>query len=199
LRCVSATPSASKSSSTLNHRDLDTPWKGRHMNVVLVEMSAVDFTSRRAQLIRDSVDSLVESHGMSIPEAEAQAERSIAGSLPDGPGSPGQIVRTAMGADGSVVGWIWVAMPGYAVPAMAWICDIAVDEPFRRQGYGGAILGAAEIELVDRGVGRVGLNVYGPNAAARRLYERQGYGVIRQIRARHHVETAAGALSRQLP
>src|SRR4051794_17140035 len=122
------------------------------MNVVLVEMSAVDFASRRAQLVRDSVNSLVESHGMSVPGAESVAGRSVAGSFPDGPQSRGQIVRTAMGEDGSVVGWIWVAMPGYAVPAMAWICNIAVDEPFRRHGYGGAILGAAEIELVERGV-----------------------------------------------
>lgn len=39
---------------------------------------------------------------------------------------------------------------------------------------------AAERELVDRGVSRLGLNVFGANKTAVRLYERLGYQVIAQ-------------------
>jgi mycothiol synthase len=155
------------------------------MNVLLVDMAPADFRDRRAQLVRDSADALMASRGMTPPEAEARAEESVAASLPDGPRTAGHLVRTALGADGRAIGWIWVAMPGHAMPSMAWICDIAVDEPYRRHGYGAAVLGAAELELAELGVARVGLNVYGSNDTARRLYERQGYHVIRQVRARH--------------
>jgi mycothiol synthase len=161
------------------------------MNVVLVDMSAADFATRRVQLMRDSVEALVADHGMSVAEAESRAGSSIATSFPDGPASAGQILRSAVASDGAVVGWIWVAMPGYAVPGMAWIGDLVVDEPFRRQGYGAAILAAAEDELMGRGIGRVGLHVYGSNRTARRLYERQSYGVIRQVRARRLSDPAA--------
>jgi mycothiol synthase len=155
------------------------------MNVLLVDMAPADFRDRRAQLVRDSADALMASRGMTPPEAEARAEESVAASLPDGPRTAGHLVRTALGADGRAIGWIWVAMPGHAMPSMAWICDLVVDEPYRRHGYAAAVLGAAEIELAELGVARVGLNVYGENGTARRLYERQGYHVIRQVRARH--------------
>lgn len=155
------------------------------MDVVLVDMAAGDFAARQEQLIRDTAEALMASLGMTLPEAEARAAESVAASLPDGPRTPGHLLRTALGADGRVIGWIWTAMPGHAVPSMAWICDIVVDEPYRRHGYGAAVLTAAEVELAELGVGRVGLNVYGDNDTARRLYERQGYHVIRQVRARH--------------
>lgn len=155
------------------------------MNVLLVDMAPVDYRDRRAELVRDSADALMASLGVTPPEAEARAEQSVAASLPDGPRTAGHLVRTALGADGRPIGWIWVAMPGHAMPSMAWICDIVVDEPYRRHGYGAAVLSAAELELAQLGVGRVGLNVYGENETARRLYERLGYHVIRQVRARH--------------
>jgi mycothiol synthase len=155
------------------------------MNVLLVDMAPVDFTERRAQLVRDTADALMASRGMTPPEAEARASETVAASLPAGPRTPGHLVRTALGADGRPIGWIWVAMPGHAMPSMAWICDVVVDEPYRRHGYGAAVLAAAELELAELGVGQVGLNVYGSNETARRLYERQGYQVIRQVRARH--------------
>jgi mycothiol synthase len=160
------------------------------MEVVLVEMSPGEFAARRVELLRDSVASLAASRGLSVPEAEATAERNIAQALWRGAATPGQLVRTAVG-DGGVVGWIWVSMSGIAVPGMAWICDIVVDPPFRRQGIGGAIIAAAERELVELGEARLGLNVYGHNATAIRLYERLGFDVIRQVRARSLADVPA--------
>ncbi|MFG2563785.1 GNAT family N-acetyltransferase, partial [Streptomyces sp. NPDC048496] len=60
----------------------------------------------------------------------------------------------------------------------AWLHDINVFAPFRRRGYGSAILAAAAEELVAReGWTSLGLNVFGDNEAAVALYRRNGYDV----------------------
>jgi len=60
-------------------------------------------------------------------------------------------------------------------PTMAWIYDITVDEDERGKGWGRAIMHAFEAEARARGFARAGLNVYGDNHVARRLYESLGY------------------------
>jgi mycothiol synthase len=153
------------------------------MDVLLEEMSAQDFTGRRAELVRDSADALRASRGLSVPEAESEAERAVAAQLPRGPQTPGQLLRTAV-TGGEVVGWIWISLPGTTYPDLAWVSDVEVDEPYRKRGAGQAIMRAGEMLLTDRGHDEVGLNVYGGNDPAIRLYRRLGYEVVRQQRAR---------------
>ena len=76
--------------------------------------------------------------------------------------------------DGERVGVLWFG-PSTDDPAMAWIYDITVDEDRRRQGWGRAIMRSFEDEARARGFARAGLNVYGDNHVARRLYESLGY------------------------
>jgi mycothiol synthase len=90
--------------------------------------------------------------------------------------------------DGAEVGWIWVSLPGPAMPEQAWISDVEVDAAHRGKGYGGAIITAVEAELVRRGVPRLGLNVFGDNHTARRLYERLGFRVTAEQRSRELAE-----------
>jgi GNAT superfamily N-acetyltransferase len=134
-------------------------------------------------MVLDYARSVADNRGLPMPQAQAQAERETAESLPDGPHTAGQLLRTAW-VDGEEVGWIWVSMPGHAAPGMAWIDDVMVDEKHRSRGYGRAIIEAAEAELVRLGVDRIGLNVFGDNHVARRLYERMGFEVTQQQRGR---------------
>ena len=48
----------------------------------------------------------------------------------------------------------------------------------RGRGWGRAVLRAVQDELRDLGVRAVGLNVFGPNATARSLYESEGWAVV---------------------
>ena len=48
----------------------------------------------------------------------------------------------------------------------------------RGKGYGRALLRLAERETTRRGVGAIGLNVFGPNTVARNLYESAGYETV---------------------
>jgi ribosomal protein S18 acetylase RimI-like enzyme len=62
----------------------------------------------------------------------------------------------------------------------AWIFDIEVFAEHRGRGLGRALLSAAEEEVARHGAANLGLNVFGSNEVARRLYESAGYVVITQ-------------------
>ena len=95
--------------------------------------------------------------------------------LPDGLATQGHLLLVAVDPDdGQRVGVLWFG-PSTDDPAMVWVYDITVDEERRRQGWGRAIMRAFEREARARGFARAGLNVYGDNHVARRLYESLGY------------------------
>jgi ribosomal protein S18 acetylase RimI-like enzyme len=107
--------------------------------------------------------------------AEVASRASFDSHLPDGLATVGHTVLVATDpSDGERVGVLWFG-PSTDDPAMAWIYDITVDEDKRRRGWGRAIMRAFEGEARARGFARAGLNVYGDNHVARRLYESLGY------------------------
>jgi GNAT superfamily N-acetyltransferase len=59
----------------------------------------------------------------------------------------------------------------------AWIYAIEVKPEHRGRGYSRALLVAAERAAASHGATEIGLNVFGPNAVARRLCETSGYEV----------------------
>jgi len=160
--------------------------------LTLLEMTTAEFARRRAPMIHQHAESLAVYSGVALRQAVTRAERETAKSLPDGPTTPGHLLRTAW-VDGTEVGWVWASLPGHAAAEMAWIDEIMVDEKYRRRGYGRAIMEAIESELIDLGVPRLGLNVFGFNDVARRMYERLGFEVTRQQRARS-LDSVPGAL-----
>ncbi len=149
------------------------------MPLILVELDPGDFARRRAPLVATYAAAIAAVRGSTRAEAEAEAERDVAERLPRGSATRGQLLRKAL-RDGTEVGWIWVSLPSAAMPETAWICDIEVDPGFRSRGYAGAIITAAEAELAGLGVPRLGLNVFGDNSTAIRLYERLGFEVYAQ-------------------
>ena len=118
----------------------------------------------------------LERNGKATGEAAEVASRaSFDSHLPDGLATVGHTVLVATDpSDGERVGVLWFG-PSTDDPAMAWIYDITVDEDKRRRGWGRAIMRAFEGEARARGFSRAGLNVYGDNHVARRLYESLGY------------------------
>jgi len=118
----------------------------------------------------------LERNGKATGEAAQIASRASFDSLlPDGLATLGHTLLVATGPDdGEKVGVLWFG-PSTDDPAMAWIYDITVDEDKRGRGWGRAIMRAFEGEARARGFARAGLNVYGDNHVARRLYESLGY------------------------
>jgi GNAT superfamily N-acetyltransferase len=100
--------------------------------------------------------------------------------LPDGPDTDGHHLMAAENAEGEVVGNAWIGPDPNRVSGTAgsaWLYDINVFTPFRRRGYGTAILAAAETLVARTGKTALALNVVGGNDAAIALYRSSGYDV----------------------
>ncbi|MFD3588120.1 GNAT family N-acetyltransferase [Streptomyces sp. NPDC058683] len=117
-----------------------------------------------------------------LPEevARERVQHGTARFLPDGLDTPGHHLLMAENEAGEAVGNAWVGPdPNQASgsASSAWLYDINVFRPFRRLGYGSAILAAAEELIASEGKTALGLNVVGDNEAAIALYRRNGYEV----------------------
>lgn len=109
------------------------------------------------------------------PEVGARiAAESHARLLPEGLASPG--TRIVVGEDeaGRRVGILWVGPPPDGA-GPAWVYEIEVEESRRGEGWGRALMQAAEELAREEGHTEIGLNVFGSNTVARRLYESLGY------------------------
>lgn len=159
--------------------------KGGRVRLTLDSMDDAGYARRRGPMLALTVESLVATEGFTVDEAEALAWSQVSAMLFKGARTPGHLLRTITDATlGAEVGWLWTALPGTALPSTAWLCDLLIDDSFRRRGYATAALGALERELTERGVPRLGLNVFGHNTAAIALYRRLGYRVTAQQRSR---------------
>lgn len=76
-------------------------------------------------------------------------------------------------ADDLVVGYLWFAQH----ERDAYLYDIVILEPYRRQGHGRAALRLFHAAARERGFESTSLHVFGHNPAARDLYLSEGYAI----------------------
>lgn len=147
-------------------------------------MTAADFAAWRE---RDG-ERQVELHtARGVPQRDAHelavhAHRTM---LPDGPGTPGMVMRV-LTRDGTDVGTVWLRVDGAPRPgAEGWVYAVEVEEAVRGRGHGRALMLLAEREAHAAGLRLLGLNVYLDNAPALKLYESLGYRPLE-----HHLHKA---------
>ncbi len=73
------------------------------------------------------------------------------------------------------VGSLWLATREKQSAGEWYVYDIMIDEEFRGKGLGRSTMRAAEDYVKSQGGTLLELNVFGPNAVARGLYESLGY------------------------
>jgi ribosomal protein S18 acetylase RimI-like enzyme len=144
--------------------------------LVLRPMTVAEFQPYRARLVPDYAAEHVRAGHWTAGQAETLAAKQVDDLLPDGPATRGMLMLMASNAGGEPVGLVWVALDRPR-PGEAWIYDIEVNAAQRGKGYGRALLLAAEQEAARHGSKAIGLNVFGTNAVARRLYESSGYEI----------------------
>jgi GNAT superfamily N-acetyltransferase len=147
-------------------------------NVILRKMTPAEYRAATEHREAESVRAL--SRLMPEDLARERVRRGTARYLPDGPGTAGHHLVTAENEAGEAVGNAWIGPdPGQTsgTSNAALLYDINVFEPFRRRGYGTAILAAAEQLVASEGKTALALNVVGDNEAAIALYRRSGYTV----------------------
>lgn len=153
-------------------------FKLRSMDTLAVRpMTQGEFEVLRDRMIREYADDHVRAGNWTKEEALARAAAQTDELLPNGVATPGVIWLVAETADGSRIGHVWVGPQPRPGAKGAWVYSIEIDEAVRGRGYGRALLQAAEREAARAGFSTIGLNVFGPNTVARKLYESSGYEV----------------------
>jgi ribosomal protein S18 acetylase RimI-like enzyme len=76
------------------------------------------------------------------------------------------------------VGSLWLATREKRNAGEWYVYDIMIDEEHRGKGFGRSTMRAAEDYVRNQGGTTLELNVFGPNAVARALYESLGYKIM---------------------
>ena len=139
-------------------------------------MTVAEFETYRARLIPGYAAEHVRAGDWTADQAETLAAAQVNDLLPEGPDSPGMLLLMASTSGGESAGLVWVALDRPR-PGQAWIYDIEVNPEHQGKGYGRVLLQAAEQEAARHGSKTIGLNVFGTNTVARRLYESSGYQI----------------------
>jgi ribosomal protein S18 acetylase RimI-like enzyme len=139
-------------------------------------MTAAEFGAWRASAIPGYAAAHERTGGWSAERAKSRAERQTDRLLPAGPETPGMLLLSAETLEGAVLGMVWIALD-HPSAGFAWIYEIEIFPEHRGEGYGRALLGAAEQEIEKHGITDIGLNVFGTNVVARGLYDSSGYEV----------------------
>ena len=141
-------------------------------------MTPAEFEAIRNRMVQEYAAEHVAAGNWSAEDAERRATEDTRALLPQGVETPGMLMLVAETSGAEVVGRVWLALerqPGSG--GGAWIYDIEVALEHRGQGFGRALLAAAEDEAARRGVDSIGLNVFGTNTVAQSLYRSAGYDV----------------------
>lgn len=155
------------------------------VRVVLVALS----DAQREEFIREDVagyaEQLASDEAVSPEEAQRQAQTELRPRLRYEHASAvanGHQRWTALAADGTSVGWLWVTPPTADMPGdSAFLYQILVKPVSRRKGYGRAMLAALEQLLAADGVVEIRLNVFDTNQRARPLYASVGYELVKPL------------------
>ena len=139
-------------------------------------MTDAEFAAFRTRAITGYAAAHVDAGNWSPERAEELALKETDELLPQGPRTPGMLMLVAETEEDGTVGLVWIALERDGEEG-AWIYDIEIVPELRGRGYGRTLLYAAEREARQRGIKSLGLNVFGGNVIAQRLYESAGYQV----------------------
>ena len=145
------------------------------MSVELRPMRDDEFAAWLPQMQDSYAQAMADDGGFAADAAAEKAAADIAHLFPDGGPSADQLVFV-LEADGEPVGELWLAeRADMSNHPCLFVYDVHVEEAHQGRGYGKAAMLLAEDEARRRGIGRVGLNVFGRNEVARGLYRSLGY------------------------
>jgi len=92
--------------------------------------------------------------------------------------TPGHFAFTLHNQVGEEVGILWLSRGDPGNREAFWIYDIMVHPDHRRKGFGTQTLFALDAFVIEQGLDRIGLHVFGHNHGARALYDSTGYEII---------------------
>ena len=149
------------------------------MSVTLRKMTTEEFEYFYQWSIAHQAMELMEELHLSQEKATSAAIAEVKAILPAGLGTEHNHLMTVV-AENEAVGFIWTIHEETNGRKQSFVCDFAIWESQRRKGYAAAALHSSEIYAAEAGCQECVLFVRNTNAAARSLYEKCGYRVLRQ-------------------
>jgi ribosomal protein S18 acetylase RimI-like enzyme len=146
-------------------------------SVTVRPMTPTEFQEWQQHSISSYAEDIAKATEGSTEAALERAHKVFSELLPDGLDTKGTWLLTVLDESDRDVGRLWVG-PHPERVGVAYVYDIKIHEPQRHRGFGRAAMVAAEDLVRAAGIGEIGLNVFGFNEAARRLYDSLGYRVV---------------------
>jgi ribosomal protein S18 acetylase RimI-like enzyme len=146
-------------------------------SVKVRRMTPTEFHDWRQNSITSYAEDIARATGRPIDAAMERAHKQFSELLPDGLDTADSWLLTVLDESDRDVGRLWVG-PHPERVGVAYVYDIEIHEPQRHRGFGRAAMVATEDLVREAGIGEIGLNVFGFNEAARRLYDSLGYRVV---------------------
>ena len=145
-------------------------------SVRLVPMSEAGLKAFLQEAVPGYAQDHVDAGNWSAEEAVEKAQQEYDELLPQGLDTENQYLYAIVdGTSGAKVGTIWFMETQRQSGRRAYLCELLIDEGYRRQGYGTQAMRAVEQEVRALGIDRIALHVFGHNHPARALYEKVGY------------------------
>src|SRR5947209_3455854 len=153
----------------------------RMPTVILSTMTPEEFAAWRVHSVKGYAQEKVNAGSWTAEEAQQRSAGEFDELLPQGLATENQLLFCARDEAGEQVGILWLSLVHpRGAPDTAFVYDIEIVPDRRGQGYGRAVLAAGEDVLRGYGVRSLGLNVFGDNPTAIRLYETSGFRVTSQ-------------------
>jgi len=140
-------------------------------------MSAAEFEEWKHKSTETFAQEMAQASGQPIEATREQARQQFPALLPQGLDTAGHRLDVVIDSDGSDVGLLWIG-PHPDRPGAAYVYEIEISAGHRGRGLGRAAMVAAEGLAREAGTQEIGLQVFGPNERARRLYDSLGYRVV---------------------
>jgi len=110
--------------------------------------------------------------------ALVRSQADFASSLPQGLETPDNyLYEVKADESGPTVGFIWFAVVDKNGLKSAFVYDVEIKPPFRRQGHAEGAFAALEPLVRALGLSSIGLHVFNHNPGAQALYRKLGYEV----------------------
>lgn len=138
-------------------------------------MTEAEYKPYLSMMLEDYAQVRARNLNTSLEQEMEESRKQIGELLPNGIRSEGHRIWTVVDDAGEGVGTLWVFIN--EAQKDAFIYEIHIDEEQRGKGYGKRTLELLEEELRPLGIKSISLNVFGDNAVAQRLYQKQGYGI----------------------
>lgn len=143
------------------------------MNITFQPMTQAQFDAfRQASLDSYTEDLLRDGQYASLEEAQSEALAEFSELLPHGLQTPNHFLLQLLNENSESVGYLWYDLMSIG---KAFIDDIYIYAPHRRQGCASAALRQLEAQLQ---VPHITLHVFESNIPVRKLYEKAGYSYL---------------------